>query len=126
MPLENATFISQLVATNPTGLDKKSQGDDQIRMLKDVLQKTFPTGSRAFFLKRWAEKEAEEVSTVADLPQVAEHDGKLIYFSTAAGSRLYSLLPIANAPVGMIVFLDRDQLNGTIVTIDGSGAELIN
>lgn len=43
MALETATFISQLVATNPVGAtDPKSQGDDHIRMLKAVLQAQFP------------------------------------------------------------------------------------
>lgn len=42
MGLETATYISQLVATNPTSFDPKSQGDNQIRLLKAVLQAQFP------------------------------------------------------------------------------------
>lgn len=42
MALESASYISQLVNTNPTGADPKGQGDDHIRMLKRVLQNTFP------------------------------------------------------------------------------------
>lgn len=42
MALESATYISQLVNTNPTGADPKGQGDDHIRMIKRVLQQTFP------------------------------------------------------------------------------------
>jgi len=42
MGLEAATYPSQLVATNPTAGDPKSQGDDHIRMLKTVLQSTLP------------------------------------------------------------------------------------
>lgn len=38
MGLEAATKISELVATNPTGTDPKSQGDDHIRLIKSVLQ----------------------------------------------------------------------------------------
>ena len=41
MPVETATFISQLSATNPLATDAISQGDDQIRLVKDVLQKQF-------------------------------------------------------------------------------------
>jgi len=41
MALETATYINQLVATNPTGTDPKSQGDNQIRLLKTVLQAQF-------------------------------------------------------------------------------------
>lgn len=42
MALESATYINQLVNTNPTGADPKGQGDDHVRMLKRVLQSTFP------------------------------------------------------------------------------------
>ncbi len=42
MSLESATYISQLVATNPTSGDPKSQGDDHLRLLKSVLQAQFP------------------------------------------------------------------------------------
>lgn len=42
MALESATYINQLVQTNPTLSDPKSQGDDHIRLIKKVLQDTFP------------------------------------------------------------------------------------
>lgn len=42
MGLEAATFINQLVATNPVGAtDPKSQGDDHLRLIKATLQATF-------------------------------------------------------------------------------------
>lgn len=42
MGLETATYISQLVATNPLGTDPKSQGDNHIQLIKGVLQTQFP------------------------------------------------------------------------------------
>ena len=42
MALETASFPNQLVATNPTGGDAKGQGDDHIRLLKQVIKNTFP------------------------------------------------------------------------------------
>lgn len=43
MGLETATYIHQLVATNPVGAtDPKSQGDDHIKLIKSTLQATFP------------------------------------------------------------------------------------
>lgn len=43
MPLESATFISQLNSANPVGAtDPKAQGDDHLRLLKLVLQAQFP------------------------------------------------------------------------------------
>tara|TARA_R110002020_G_scaffold321737_1_gene537613 strand:+ start:414 stop:1193 length:780 start_codon:yes stop_codon:yes gene_type:complete len=41
MPVETATFISQLSATNPLATDPISEGDDQIQLVKEVLQAQF-------------------------------------------------------------------------------------
>jgi hypothetical protein len=43
MPLEVATYISGLNASNPVGAtDPKSQGDDHLRLIKSTLLNTFP------------------------------------------------------------------------------------
>jgi hypothetical protein len=42
MSLESASFIHQLLPSNPTTQDKMKQGDDHIRQLKQVLQNNFP------------------------------------------------------------------------------------
>ena len=42
MALETATHINDLVTTNPDGLDDVSQGDNHIRMVKDVLKRDLP------------------------------------------------------------------------------------
>jgi hypothetical protein len=42
MGLETGTFISDLVATNPTPDDPKAQGDDHLRLIKTILKVTFP------------------------------------------------------------------------------------
>jgi hypothetical protein len=42
MGLESATYIDDLVATNPVHTDVISQADSHIRLLKSVLQATFP------------------------------------------------------------------------------------
>jgi len=43
MGVETATYISQLSATNPLGTDPISEGDNQIRLVKSVLQSQFTT-----------------------------------------------------------------------------------
>jgi len=45
MGLESATYISDLVTTNPTASDPKSAGDDHLRLIKSTLQNTFAQGS---------------------------------------------------------------------------------
>lgn len=42
MGLEAATYISQLISTNPLGSDDRSTADDHIRLVKAVLKSTFP------------------------------------------------------------------------------------
>jgi hypothetical protein len=42
MALETATHINDLVITNPDGLDDVSQGDNHIRMVKDVIKRDLP------------------------------------------------------------------------------------
>lgn len=42
MPLESASYISQLNASNPASTDLVQQADDHIRLLKSVLKATFP------------------------------------------------------------------------------------
>lgn len=48
MALESATYIEDLVETNPLGTDNKSQGDNHLRLVKQVLKNQFPNlGSAA-------------------------------------------------------------------------------
>lgn len=42
MGLESATYLTDLVNTNPVSSDAKSQGDDHIRLIKAVLLSSFP------------------------------------------------------------------------------------
>ena len=47
MALESATYVSGLVATNPTGSDSISQVDDHLRLIKTVLKNTLPNADEA-------------------------------------------------------------------------------
>lgn len=47
MPVETATYISDLVPANPLVTDGLNQGDDHLRLIKQVLQTTFPHASGA-------------------------------------------------------------------------------
>lgn len=51
MSLEDGSYISDLIATNPGGGDPKSQGDDHLRLIKSVLKQTFPEADGAIRLK---------------------------------------------------------------------------
>jgi microcystin-dependent protein len=47
VPLETATYISDLVATNPAASDPLGQADDHIRLVKLALKSTFPNFTSA-------------------------------------------------------------------------------
>lgn len=42
MPIESATYLNQLVATNPLGSDAAATGDNHLRLVKAVLLATWP------------------------------------------------------------------------------------
>lgn len=78
MSLEVATFISQLVATNPAASDKKNQGDDHFRLVKGVLQSTFPNASRAM-------RFGEVVTKTTTYNVVEADDNKTILLDASGG-----------------------------------------
>lgn len=47
MTIETATFLTDLNAANPGVNDAKSEGDDHLRLIKQVLKNTFPSQTTA-------------------------------------------------------------------------------
>jgi hypothetical protein len=43
MGLETGSYISDFVVTNPAGADDRSTADDHLRLIKSILQTSFPT-----------------------------------------------------------------------------------
>src|SRR5512144_2167585 len=66
MGLETGTYIADLVPTNPLATDLESQGDDHLRLLKSVLQATFPGANRACPIKTSVTKSADYVVLSTD------------------------------------------------------------
>lgn len=63
MGLETGNFISDLIATNPTGTDPRNQGDDHIRLVKSVLKTTFPNVSGAITLSHTEINSIKQIAT---------------------------------------------------------------
>lgn len=125
MGLEVATFIGQLVATNPVGgTDQKAQGDDHLRLIKSVLQNTFPGLNQAITFGGYQAKNRGFVDAgAANRTQIASDDGRLVLFNTTAAARTYNLLAAATAGAGFFCWIMGTGTNG--ITLDPSGAELI-
>src|SRR5215831_8594694 len=93
MSLESATYISGLQATNPISTDAVNQGDDHLRLIKSVLQNTFPGASRAFPVPGILAKTANYT--------IVANDGEgVIYCSTAGGVVTFTLPVLAAADAG--------------------------
>lgn len=125
MALESATFIDDLVATNPVGGDAKSQGDDHIRLVKSVLKASFPSITRAFNLDTWAEKSSSVLAKTAAYTIVAADDGKLIDADATAAAFTVTL-PAAASSAGFVLGVKKTDSSANAVTVDGNVAETID
>lgn len=93
MGLEAATYISGLVPANPLTNDKKKQGDDHLRLIKTVLQSTFPNASRAFRLPETEAMAVDEVVAAAD-------ENRTYYVDCTGGARTFTLPAVASIFAG--------------------------
>jgi microcystin-dependent protein len=66
MGLESATYVQDLVSTNPTTGDDVSAGDDHLRLIKAALKTTFPTAGKAFYFPTTEMITADETVTSSD------------------------------------------------------------
>lgn len=79
MSLELATFISTLSPSNPPGTDLRKQGDDHLRLIKAVLQATFPNASKAFYFPDASAK-------TANYTVLASEQNKFVACDTVGGA----------------------------------------
>lgn len=85
MGLETATYIADFQPSNPTSTDLRSQGDDHIRMIKQVLQNQFPTASRPQPIDRWVNKSANYT--------VLSTDDRVFFTADTSGGAFSFTLP---------------------------------
>ena len=119
MALESATFLSGLVATNPTGSDVKGQGDDHIRLIKAVLVATFPNATRAFRFETVLTK-------TGAYPIVAADQRAVILANATSGAFTLTLPALSTVFEGWCVTIIRINSGANAVTVDGNGSETIN
>lgn len=119
MALETGTFISDLVSSNPTGPDGISQGDNHLRLIKAVLQATFPVASRAFYFG------GVKLTAIAYTVLVTD-DKKIVAADVTTGGYIITLPVGATLPAGFVVTVMKADASANLVTVDGNGAETIN
>src|SRR6266540_3610931 len=108
MPLEAASFISGLVATNPPSGDLTSQGDDHIRLVKSVLQATLPNASRAFYLPDLATKTANYSVLVGD-------QNKIFLGDATAGAFTFTLPIVGLFPAYSVIIAKSDATANAVI-----------
>jgi len=115
MGLETGTFIDDLVPSNPVGpSDPKSQGDDHLRLLKSVLQNTFPNAGKAFRFPGFLFRNANYTILAAD-------QNSLISASGALTNITLTLPTLAAGDDGWSVYVYRaDNIIANSVTIAGT------
>src|SRR4051812_32180631 len=101
MPLENASFIKDLVPTNPAATDQMGQGYQQIQLVKAVLKAQFPNWTSAILN-----------STQAQIDAVSS--------AFSAGSGLFTV-PAGTASGGQVNLLGFGTGN-TLSVANGSGS----
>lgn len=116
MGLETGTHINDLVPTNPVSGDTKSQGDDHLRLIKAILQNTFPTASKAFYFP-------DVLTKTANYTVLTSDENKTIVGDATAGSITLTLpaLAISRAGWRLRVLKSDSSVNTVVVgaTING-------
>jgi hypothetical protein len=114
MGLEVAEFLSELVATNPTSTDFRSQGDDHLRLLKAVLQATFPDAEKAFYFPK-------SLSVSSNTTLQPEDSGSIVYVN-ANGGNINLTLPtgLGDSDAGWSVYILKIDNSENEVSIIGT------
>lgn len=110
MPIETATYVNDLVSTNPAGTDQRATSDDHHRMIKGVLKATFPGMSGVV----WRTQTKGGAYTVVGTDNMTVLDCSVaLTLNLTAGATLGSMMFVVHARGGDVV-------------IDPAGAELVN
>src|SRR5690349_21096796 len=108
--LESASFVADLVTTNPTNADLVSAGDDHLRLLKTVLQATFPNASKAFYFPGAQAKTSNYTVLAADMNDLITGD--------ATGGAFNITLPtLASGDDGWTVTVQKIDSSANLVTV---------
>ncbi len=120
MGLESGTYVSDFVTTNPVGAtDKRSQGDDHLRLIKSVLKTTFPNASAPLYFPTILSKSANYTVLQTD-------DGTVILCDASGGSFTLSLTAVATLTSRFRFSVVKTDSSANTVTIDPNGAETID
>lgn len=114
MGLEAATFIDNLVTTNPVTGDDVSQGDDHIRLIKAVLKQTLPNADRAYRLPK-----GESVTNSTTITE--EYEQRFVFASSGGDTHVMTLPTLASNKHGWYVVFVKTSDAGIVRPTPASG-----
>lgn len=120
MGLESATYINDLVSSNPAATDLRGQGDDHLRLIKAAVKATFPNATKPFYLPSGTSAQTSTV-TVA-----TTDDNKLIPVNCQSGAITVNLPQGSTIPDGFTVKIVKADHSNNLLTIDGYSSETVN
>lgn len=118
MGLETATYINDLVSANPLSTDAVSQGDDHLRLIKQVLKNSFPNLSKP--ISKW------RVEAISANETVVPADDATLYYVDASGGARTIALPAASTNAGLLIGVKKADSSANSVIIDPDSSELVD
>jgi microcystin-dependent protein len=109
MALETGTFIDDLVTTNPPGGDDKRQGDDHLRLIKNVLKNSIKRVSRAFYVPSSVVKNANYT--------VLASDDNMTFLCDTTSSFTLTLPTLTSTDKGWAIYITKTTSDGNPVFI---------
>lgn len=109
MALETATFIGDLDGNNPPGTDLKSQGDDHLRLIKNVLKNSLKRVTRAFYVPGSVSKSANY--------SVLAADDNLTFICDTTSSFTLTLPTLISTDAGWCIYVQKSTTDANPVFI---------
>ena len=102
MALETASFISQLVATNPTSGDPKSEGDNHLRVIKAAVLGSFPSLGAVAVTATAAQLNVIPGSTAQISALSALSTAQIAALATPSAAQIAGLAAVTPAELGYV------------------------
>lgn len=109
MGLEVPTYVSDLVTTNPTSTDLRSQGDDHLRYLKLSLKNSFPNATKPFYFPTILSKSADY--------SVLSTDDKVTFICNTASAFTLTLPTLVSGDAGWSIEIIKSTTDANPVYI---------
>lgn len=120
MGLESATYVNDLVTTNPAAGDQRSQGDDHLRLIKAALKATFPNADHVFSFPN------KVAFTINDTLDSAAEQNIIAACDATAASFTLTLPTLGASDEGWQVRVKKTDSTVNTVTIAGTIEGLTN